>query len=165
MWTDIITLLPDRVLRIREVQRLWNTRTVQEGTRTVQELYFSEHPTDDERAFSATAAYVAQFHPHGLAPVRRLLTSRIPQTSQVDIPDAESFIQGAMRTELQSIREERDRLRCELVDTRLELTDHRELQRELAQTRARVANQDREIARLSAMLDRARAKARKVFHP
>ncbi|XP_031392180.1 uncharacterized protein LOC116204241 [Punica granatum] len=33
-----------------------------------------------------------------------------------------------MRTELQSIREERDRLRCELVDTRAELADYRELQ-------------------------------------
>ncbi|PKI74472.1 hypothetical protein CRG98_005154 [Punica granatum] len=157
-WTDITTLLPDRVLRIREVRRLW-------GTRTVQELYFPEHPSNDERAFSATAAYVAQFHPHGFAPVRRLLTSQIPQTSQADIPDAESSIQGAMGTELQSIREERDRLRCELVDTHSELTDHRELQRELPQTRARVANQDREIARLSAALDRARTKAHKDTPP
>ncbi|PKI69671.1 hypothetical protein CRG98_009942 [Punica granatum] len=47
VWTNIIALLPDRVLRIREVRRLW-------GTRTIQELYFPEHPTDDERAFSAT---------------------------------------------------------------------------------------------------------------
>ncbi|PKI51760.1 hypothetical protein CRG98_027808 [Punica granatum] len=70
-----------------------------------------------------------------------------------------------MRTELQSIREERDRLRCELVDTRSELTDHKELQRELPQTRARVANQDREIARLSAALDRARTKALKDTPP
>ncbi|PKI67267.1 hypothetical protein CRG98_012339 [Punica granatum] len=61
VWTDITALLPDRVLRIREVRRLW-------GTRTVQELYFPEHPTDDERAFSATVAYVAQFHPQGLTP-------------------------------------------------------------------------------------------------
>ncbi|PKI67543.1 hypothetical protein CRG98_012127 [Punica granatum] len=130
MWVDTTTSLPDRFLRVWEVRRLWDTRIV-------QELYFPEHPTDDEQAFSATAAYVAQFHPHGLAPIRRLRTSRIPQAPQADIPDAESSIQGAMRTKLQSIREERDRLRCKLVDIRSELTDHRELQRELAQTRAR----------------------------
>ncbi|PKI73237.1 hypothetical protein CRG98_006372 [Punica granatum] len=154
MWADTTASLPDRFLRVREVRRLWSTRIV-------QELYFPEHPTDEERAFSATAAYVAQFHPHGLAPVHRLRTSRILQALQADILDAESSVQGAMRTELQSIREERDRLRCELMDTRSELTDHIELRRELAQTRARVANQDREIARLSATLDRARAKKRK----
>ncbi|PKI75850.1 hypothetical protein CRG98_003765 [Punica granatum] len=151
MWADTIASLPDRFLWVREVRRLW-------GTHIVHELYFPEHPTNDERAFSTTAAYVAQFHSQGLTPVRRLRTSRIPHTMQADIPDTESSVQGAMRTELQSIREERDRLRCELVDTRLELTDHKELQRERAQTRARVANQDREIARLSATLDRARAK-------
>ncbi|PKI61511.1 hypothetical protein CRG98_018095 [Punica granatum] len=143
---------------VREVRCLW-------GTRIVQELYFLEHPTDVERAFSATAAYMAQFHPQRLTAVRRLRTPRIPHALQADIPNAESSIQVARRTELQSIREERDRLRCELIDTRSELTDHRELQRELAQTRARVENQDREIACLSATLDRARAKARKVSHP
>ncbi|PKI63055.1 hypothetical protein CRG98_016551 [Punica granatum] len=82
-----------------------------------------------------------------------------------DVPDAESSVQGAVRTELQSIREEQDRLRCELVDNRAELIDHRELQRELAQTRARIANQDREIAHLNSTLDRAWAKARRVSHP
>ncbi|OWM76819.1 hypothetical protein CDL15_Pgr017212 [Punica granatum] len=59
-----------------------------------------------------------------------------------------------MRAELQSIREERDRLRCELVDSRAEVADYRDLQTELAQARARVAHLDREMARLSATLDR-----------
>ncbi|XP_031376077.1 uncharacterized protein LOC116191018 [Punica granatum] len=72
--------------------------------------------------------------------------SRITQAPQADVPDAESSVQGARHTELQSIREERDRLRCELVDIRAEPTDQRELQREMAQTRAHMANQDREIA-------------------
>ncbi|PKI50777.1 hypothetical protein CRG98_028831 [Punica granatum] len=103
--------------------------------------------------------------PSRLTPVRRLHTPRIPHALQADIPDVEISVQGAKRMELQSIRKERDRLRCELVDTRSELTDHRELQRELAQTRACVANQDREIVRLSATLGRARAKACKVSHP
>ncbi|PKI59082.1 hypothetical protein CRG98_020537 [Punica granatum] len=110
------------------------------------------------------ASYVAQFHPHGLAPVRRLHTPQIPHALQADIPDAESSVQGAMRTELQSIREERDQLRCELVDTRAELAYYRELESELAQTRARIASQDNEIARLSTMLDRVRAKAHKPTH-
>ncbi|PKI67153.1 hypothetical protein CRG98_012481 [Punica granatum] len=120
IWADTTASLPDRFLRIREVRRLWDTRIV-------QELYFPEHPTDEEWAFSATAAYVVQFHPHELAPVRRLRIPRISQASQADIPDTDSSVQGGMCTELQSIREERDRLRCELVDIRADLTDHREL--------------------------------------
>ncbi|PKI75845.1 hypothetical protein CRG98_003760 [Punica granatum] len=60
-WANTTISLPDRVLRVREVRRLWSTRIV-------QELYFSEHPTDEERAFSATAAYVMQFHPYGFVP-------------------------------------------------------------------------------------------------
>ncbi|OWM68071.1 hypothetical protein CDL15_Pgr027030 [Punica granatum] len=75
------------------------------------------------------------------------------QTPQADIPDVESLVQGAMHTKLQVIRAERDRLRWELVDIRAELTDHRELQSELAQTRARIVSQDREIARLSTTQD------------
>ncbi|PKI67111.1 hypothetical protein CRG98_012496 [Punica granatum] len=158
MWADTTASLPDKFLLVREVRRLWDTRII-------RELYFPEHPTGDERAFSATTAYVAQFHPHRLAPIHWVRNSRIPQAPQADIPDAESSIQGAMRTELQSIGEEQDRLRCELVDTRSELTDHRKLQREGAQTRTRVANQDREIARLRATLDQARAKKRKDTPP
>ncbi|PKI59760.1 hypothetical protein CRG98_019863 [Punica granatum] len=89
----------------------------------------------------------------------------IPHPPHADIPEAKSLVQGAMRTELQAIREERDRLRCELMDIGAELSDQRELQRELAQTGAHIASHDREIARVSAMLDRTRAKARKVSHP
>ncbi|PKI53829.1 hypothetical protein CRG98_025770 [Punica granatum] len=101
--------------------------------RIVQELYFTEYPTDEERIFSATAAYVAQFHPQGLAHVLHLRMAQILRAPQADIPDTESSVQGAMRTELQSIREERDRLRRELVKTRSELTDQKKLQGELAQ--------------------------------
>ncbi|OWM82736.1 hypothetical protein CDL15_Pgr024886 [Punica granatum] len=157
-WADTTLSLPDRVLRVREVRRLWSTRIV-------QELYFPEHPTDEERAFSATATYVMQFHPYGFAPVRQLRIPQMLQIPQANIPDAKSSVQGAMHTELQVIRAERDRLRYELVDIRAELTDHREFQSELAQTHARIVSQDREIARLSAMLDRARARARTISHP
>ncbi|OWM68442.1 hypothetical protein CDL15_Pgr026986 [Punica granatum] len=85
----------------------------------------------------------------------------IPRAPPAVAPEAESSAQVAMRAELQSIREKRDRLRGELVDARVEVADYKELQRELAQTRAQAANLDREIARLSAALDRTRAKARK----
>ncbi|OWM75376.1 hypothetical protein CDL15_Pgr021979 [Punica granatum] len=67
--------------------------------------------------------------------------------------------------ELRAIKEERDRLRCELVDSRTEVADYKELQMELARARARVAHLDREMARLSAKLDRVRARAREISHP
>ncbi|OWM76789.1 hypothetical protein CDL15_Pgr028307 [Punica granatum] len=70
-----------------------------------------------------------------------------------------------MRAELQSIKEERDRLRCELVDSRAEVANYRELQMELARARARVAHLDREMARLSTTLDRVRARACEISHP
>ncbi|PKI61982.1 hypothetical protein CRG98_017614 [Punica granatum] len=60
-----------------------------------------------------------------------------------------------MHAELRAIKEERDRLRCELVDSRAEVADYKELQTELTRARARVAHLDREMARLSAQLDRA----------
>ncbi|OWM72937.1 hypothetical protein CDL15_Pgr016497 [Punica granatum] len=69
-----------------------------------------------------------------------------------------------MHAELHSIREERDRLRCELVYSRAEVANYRELQTELARARARITALDLEIARLSATLDRARARARGVPH-
>ncbi|OWM78305.1 hypothetical protein CDL15_Pgr001026 [Punica granatum] len=70
-----------------------------------------------------------------------------------------------MHAELHSIREERDRLRCELVDSRAEVADYRELQTELARARARIRTLDREMASLSATLDRAGARARGAPHP
>ncbi|OWM91085.1 hypothetical protein CDL15_Pgr028137 [Punica granatum] len=70
-----------------------------------------------------------------------------------------------MRTELRAIREERDRLRCKLVDSRAEVADYRELQTELARARARVAHLDREIAHLTTRLDRVRARTREIYHP
>ncbi|OWM88499.1 hypothetical protein CDL15_Pgr011730 [Punica granatum] len=66
-----------------------------------------------------------------------------------------------MRAKLQAIREERDRLRCELVDSRAEVADYRELQTELA----RVAHLGREMARLGAKLDPVQARAREIAHP
>ncbi|OWM63014.1 hypothetical protein CDL15_Pgr026188 [Punica granatum] len=135
-------------LQIREYRGVWDTHVL-------QDLYFPEHPTDEERAFSATAAYVAQFYAPDLTLERRARTIPIPRAPPTVVSEAESSAQGAIRAELQSIREERDRLRCKLVDVRAELVDYRNLQRD----------QDREIVRLSALLDQMRAKARWIPHP
>ncbi|PKI40270.1 hypothetical protein CRG98_039339, partial [Punica granatum] len=128
-------------------------------------LYFPEHPTDDERAFSATSTYVARFYARGLAPPQRSQAASTPRSTSTLAPEAESSIQAAMHAELRAIKEERDRLRCELVDSRAEVADYRELQIELTRARARVAHLNREMARLSAELDRVHKRARNLAHP
>ncbi|PKI75185.1 hypothetical protein CRG98_004409 [Punica granatum] len=143
-WADFSSMASARFLQIREIRRVWDTHVL-------QDLYFPEHPTDEERALSATAAYVAQFYALDSMPERRAQTIPIPRAPLTVVSEAESSAQGAIRAELQSIREERDQLRCELVDFRVELVDYKNLQRD----------QDREIARLSALLDQMRAKARR----
>ncbi|PKI61765.1 hypothetical protein CRG98_017815 [Punica granatum] len=62
----------------------------------------------------------------------RSQTDPIPRAAPTSAPEAESSTRAAMRAKLHSIREERDRLRCELVDSRAEVADYRELQTELA---------------------------------
>ncbi|OWM66802.1 hypothetical protein CDL15_Pgr012394 [Punica granatum] len=89
----------------------------------------------------------------------------MPRAAPTSALEAESSTQAAMRAELHSIREERDRLRCELVDSCAEVADYRELQTELARARAQITTLDREMARLSATLDRARARALGASHP
>ncbi|OWM82754.1 hypothetical protein CDL15_Pgr008635 [Punica granatum] len=96
---------------------------------------------------------------------QRSQTAPIPRATPTSAPEAESSTQAAMRAELQSIREERDILRCELVDSRAKVADYRELQTKLARACARIATLDREMARLSATLDRVRARSRGIPHP
>ncbi|PKI73730.1 hypothetical protein CRG98_005879 [Punica granatum] len=100
--------------RIREIRR-------QRDASTIQRLYFPEHPTDEERAFSATSAYVARFYLQGSTPPQRSQATPTPRASSTLAPEAESSIQAAMHAELRAIREERDRLRCELVDSHAEV--------------------------------------------
>ncbi|OWM77826.1 hypothetical protein CDL15_Pgr021989 [Punica granatum] len=88
-----------------------------------------------------------------------------PRATSTLAPEAESSIQAAMHAELWAIIEERDRLRCELVDSRAEVADYWEFQTELTRARARVAHLDREMARLSAELDRVHKRARNLAHP
>ncbi|PKI66305.1 hypothetical protein CRG98_013267 [Punica granatum] len=78
------------------------------------------------------------------ASIRRHFSIRGPVSPtfipQVPIapPEAECSNQAARRMELQSLQEEVDRLHREIAEVRIELTDQRELQREIAQARARV---------------------------
>ncbi|PKI71768.1 hypothetical protein CRG98_007834 [Punica granatum] len=116
-------------------------------------IFPGRHPTDEERAFSATSAYVARFYPQGSTPPQRSQATPTPRATSTLAPEAESSIQAAMHAKLRAVKEERDRLRCELVDSRAEVADYRELQTELTRARARVAHLDLEMARLSAQLD------------
>ncbi|PKI56662.1 hypothetical protein CRG98_022950 [Punica granatum] len=63
----------------------------------------------------------------GLSTRSSAQNSSDPASPPAVASEAESSAHRAMRMELQSIREERDRLRCELVDTHAELADYREL--------------------------------------
>ncbi|PKI52294.1 hypothetical protein CRG98_027315 [Punica granatum] len=101
----------------------------------------------------------------GSTPPQLSQATPTPRATSTPAPEAESSTQAAMRAELRAIREERDRLCCELADSRAEVADYRELQTELARARARVAHLDREMARLTARLDRVRARAREISHP
>ncbi|OWM77753.1 hypothetical protein CDL15_Pgr012455 [Punica granatum] len=124
-WANSTSTAPAGFLQIREIHR-------QRDAGTIQRLYFPEHPTDEERALSATSAYVAQFYSQGSTSPQRSQTAPTPRATPTPALEAESSTQTAMRAELRAIREERDRLRCELVDSRAEVADYRELQMELA---------------------------------
>ncbi|PKI41952.1 hypothetical protein CRG98_037659 [Punica granatum] len=122
-WADSTSTAPARFLQIREIHR-------QRDASTIQRLYFPEHPSDEERALSATSAYVAQFYSPGSTSPQRSQTTPTPRVTPTPAPEAESSTQAAMRVELRAIREERDRLCCELVDSCAEVADYRELQTE-----------------------------------
>ncbi|PKI34661.1 hypothetical protein CRG98_044947 [Punica granatum] len=79
--------------RIREIRR-------QRDASTIQRLYFPEHPTDDERLFSATSTYVARFYARGLASPQPSHAASTPRATSTLAPEAESSIQVAMHAEL-----------------------------------------------------------------
>ncbi|PKI51098.1 hypothetical protein CRG98_028527 [Punica granatum] len=101
----------------------------------------------------------------GLRPTSRPRAAPVPRVPPAHATNPEDTAQTATRRELLVIREERDRLRHELVEARAEHTDQRELQRELAEARVRMESLDREIARLSATPDRTQVRAREASHP
>ncbi|PKI62706.1 hypothetical protein CRG98_016901 [Punica granatum] len=114
-------------------------------------VMFTETPVD--WIFLRTAAEFWDPQHAGSTSPQRSQTTPIPRAAPTSVPEAENSTQVAMRAELQSIKKERDRLRCELVDSRVEVADYRELQTELARARTRIATLDWEMARLSATLD------------
>ncbi|PKI62007.1 hypothetical protein CRG98_017593 [Punica granatum] len=81
-WADSTSTAPDRFLQIREIRR-------QRDASTIQRLYFPEHPTDEERAFSATSAYVARFYPQGSTPPQRSQAAPTPRATSTLAPEAE----------------------------------------------------------------------------
>ncbi|PKI71114.1 hypothetical protein CRG98_008482 [Punica granatum] len=93
--------------RIRLIHQLWDTRLM-------QDLHFPDHPIDEERAYSATSTYVARFHQQD--PTSILWVSIAP-------PEAESSDQVARRSELQSLRDEIDRLHREIAEAKTDLTE------------------------------------------
>ncbi|OWM73907.1 hypothetical protein CDL15_Pgr018967 [Punica granatum] len=97
----------ERFMRIRLIHQLWDTRLM-------LDLYFLEHPTDEERAYSATSTYVARFHLQDPTSI-----PRVP----IAPPEAESSDQATKRRELQSLRGEIDRLHREITEAEIELTE------------------------------------------
>ncbi|PKI57840.1 hypothetical protein CRG98_021767 [Punica granatum] len=77
--------------QIREIHR-------QRDASTIQRLYFPEHPTDEERAFSATSAYVAQFYSQGSASPQRSQATPTPQAAPTPAHEAESSTQAVIAT-------------------------------------------------------------------
>ncbi|OWM82699.1 hypothetical protein CDL15_Pgr014187 [Punica granatum] len=151
-------MAPARFLQIREIHR-------QRDACVIQRLYFPEHPTDDERVFAASSACVARFYTRGLSPPQPSHAAPTPRATSTLALETESSIQAAMHAELRAIREERDMLRCELVDSCAEVADYREVQTQLTRACAWVAYLDWEMARLSAELDRVHKRARNLAHP
>ncbi|PKI74131.1 hypothetical protein CRG98_005476 [Punica granatum] len=92
------------------------------------------------------------FPGRGSTPPQRSQATLIPRATSTLAPEAESSIQVAMHAELRAVREERDRLRCELVNSRAEVADYKELQTELTRAHARVAHLDREMAQYRMVL-------------
>ncbi|PKI43772.1 hypothetical protein CRG98_035839 [Punica granatum] len=82
-WAESTSTAPARFLQIREIHR-------QRDASTIQRLYFPEHPTDEERAFSATSAYVARFYSQGSTSPQRSQATPTPRAAPTPAPEAKS---------------------------------------------------------------------------
>ncbi|PKI50211.1 hypothetical protein CRG98_029394 [Punica granatum] len=82
-WADSTSSTPVRFLQIWEIRRLRHISVI-------QRLYFPEHPTDEERAFSATSAYVAQFYSQDSVSPQRPQAIPIPRAALAVALEAES---------------------------------------------------------------------------
>ncbi|PKI60444.1 hypothetical protein CRG98_019098 [Punica granatum] len=137
-----------------------NVEQVLDAWRTVitERPYFSEHPTLDERDFQVTKEYILRFYRWGPAAHEDLVNS--PRVGDGRSPGATPTPNMAIQAELTHLRAERDRLRREVAEKDEQLVDQRQLQRELAQTRAKLQKSDQELARANTALERSRKRAR-----
>ncbi|OWM64677.1 hypothetical protein CDL15_Pgr013835 [Punica granatum] len=119
--------------------------------------YFHEFPTQDEQHFQATEEYILHFHRWG-PPVQDDASRLADQTS----PEAPSM---AVQIELASLKAERDSLRQLVAERDEQLTDQRQLQKELAQARAELQRRDQELARVNITLEKSRKRARGQAYP
>ncbi|PKI36091.1 hypothetical protein CRG98_043518 [Punica granatum] len=71
----------------------------------------------------------------------------------------------AVRIELASLRAERDSLRRQVAEKDEQLTDQRQLQKELAQARTELQKREQELARVNIALEKSRKRAREQAHP
>ncbi|OWM77168.1 hypothetical protein CDL15_Pgr027231 [Punica granatum] len=88
-WADSTSTAPARFLQIREIRR-------QRDASIIQRLYFPEHPTDDERVFAATSAYVVRFYARGFASPQPSHATPTPRSTSTLAPEAKSSTQAAM---------------------------------------------------------------------
>ncbi|PKI34396.1 hypothetical protein CRG98_045217 [Punica granatum] len=107
VWADSAPSASERFMRIRLIHQLWDTHLM-------QDLHFPEHPTDEERAYSATSTYVARFHLQDPTSILRVPIAPL---------EAESSDQAARRRELQSLRDEIDRLHREIAEAGTDLIE------------------------------------------
>ncbi|PKI33940.1 hypothetical protein CRG98_045669 [Punica granatum] len=147
----------DRQSNVKQVLDTWQTVITERP-------YFPEHPTLDERDFQATEEYIIRFYRWGPATHEDLVNS--PRVEDGGSPVATPTPYMAIQAELTHLRAERDRLRREVAEKDEQLVDQRQLQRELAQTRAELQRRDQELVRANATLERSRKRARGVhIHP
>ncbi|PKI48114.1 hypothetical protein CRG98_031476 [Punica granatum] len=135
------TYFPTRVVR-----QLGGLQKVLDAWRTViiERPYFPEHSTLDERDFQATEEYIIRFYRWGSAAHEDLVNS--PRVEDGGSPSATPTPNMAIQAELTHLRAERDHLRREVAEKDEQLVDQRQLQKELAQTRAELQRRDQELA-------------------
>ncbi|PKI56456.1 hypothetical protein CRG98_023094 [Punica granatum] len=143
-----------------------NFHTARSTLQTVitERPYFPEHPTLHDRDFQATEKYISRFYRWGLAAHEGLVNS--PRVKDGGSPVATPTPYMAIQAELTHLRAKRDRLCREVAEKDEQLVDQRQLQRELAQTRAELQRRDQELVRANVALERSRKRARRVhIHP
>ncbi|PKI64628.1 hypothetical protein CRG98_014966 [Punica granatum] len=145
----ISRLLPLVRVEKRKVLSAWRT--------AVTELpYFPKHPTQDERDFQAMEEYILHFYRWSPSAHENFTGSPRPEGSTLYGAPSSMVIQ----VELTSFMFERDCLRWEVVEKDKQLIDQCQLQRELAQTHAKLQRREQELARANTALERFRKRTR-----